>query len=73
MRKDRDAYKGRYLLPYGRVAQAGVKDACDPARARELWDATEKIATELLAPRVVITSPDEGSSGDRGGGNGDEP
>ncbi|KAI0033031.1 NAD-P-binding protein [Vararia minispora EC-137] len=43
-----DAYKGKYLVPFGKVKQPAIKDAYDPARAAALWEATEKIAAELL-------------------------
>lgn len=63
VRERRDEYKGQYLVPFGKVVRPGVKDAYDLERARELWEATEKIATELLAPRVVVTDVDDGGGG----------
>jgi hypothetical protein len=49
VKENREAFKGKYLVPFGKTALPSVKDAYDPERAKELWDATEEISTRLLS------------------------
>lgn len=44
VREDREKYKGKYIVPYGKVETPSV-DAQDAGLAKDLWDSTE----ELLA------------------------
>ncbi|KZS87634.1 NAD-P-binding protein [Sistotremastrum niveocremeum HHB9708] len=43
---DKEKYKGAYLIPYGKIEKAS-KEAENPELAKELYDTTEKIVSDL--------------------------
>lgn len=47
VRRNKEKYAGAYLVPYGQI-QEPSKDAKDPVAARELWEASERIAKEMM-------------------------
>ena len=46
IRKERDKYRGCYLIPYGKIGKCS-KDADDPDLAQQLWETTEILIKEL--------------------------
>ncbi|KZV71197.1 NAD(P)-binding protein [Peniophora sp. CONT] len=54
VKSQHDAYKGKYLEPFGRPTQPRVKDAGDAENAEVLWRATE----ESMA--AILSKPSEG-------------
>ncbi|TFY66520.1 hypothetical protein EVG20_g4574 [Dentipellis fragilis] len=45
---EREKYKGKYLVPYGKIAGPATAASKDPALAKTLWETTERITTGLL-------------------------
>ncbi|KAA1474635.1 NAD-P-binding protein [Dentipellis sp. KUC8613] len=45
---EREKFKGKFLMPYGKIAGPATAISKDPLVAKTLWDTTEKITTELL-------------------------
>ncbi|TFY59477.1 hypothetical protein EVG20_g7778 [Dentipellis fragilis] len=45
---EREKYKGRYLVPYGKIA-TGTRAARDPSLARTLWETSVRVSGDILA------------------------
>ncbi|TFY66020.1 hypothetical protein EVG20_g5058, partial [Dentipellis fragilis] len=45
---EREKYKGKYLVPYGKIAGPATAASKDPLVAKTLWETTERITSELL-------------------------
>lgn len=46
VKADREKYEGAYLVPYGKI-EKGSKEAEDPDLAKELYNTTERILSEI--------------------------
>lgn len=46
IKADKRRYAGAYLTPFGAIAQPS-KEARDPVAARNLWETTERVVSEL--------------------------
>ncbi|KZO91901.1 NAD-P-binding protein [Calocera viscosa TUFC12733] len=77
IRRDVDTYKGRYLIPYGKVAPEGKMSnlAKSPVLAGQLWGMTERVVGDILekgsVPRVppkLQHGPEDPRTGFRGKG-----
>ncbi|VDC05279.1 unnamed protein product [Peniophora sp. CBMAI 1063] len=55
VREKRETYKGKYVKPVGVLAVPYHRDARDENKARILWDASVRIADELLSRHVATT------------------
>lgn len=46
VRREKEKYAGSYLVPYGQI-QEPSRDAKDPAAAKDLWEASQRLAKEM--------------------------
>ncbi|KAI9452067.1 NAD-P-binding protein [Lactarius psammicola] len=46
---EREKYKGAYIEPFGKVVRPGRKEVHDRALMTQLWEATDRVAGEVLA------------------------
>lgn len=42
-------FKGRYMVPFGKITELDSKDARSEELAKQLWETTERIVSEDLA------------------------
>jgi hypothetical protein len=46
---EREKYKGAYIEPFGKIVRPARKEVHDRALATQLWEATDRVAGEVLA------------------------
>ena len=54
VKAERDVYKGKYVKPVGVLGGIYHRDARDEAKAKVLWDASARIAGDILGEDAIV-------------------